>query len=157
MAEGEERAESAAEEHNVVAVVDGFGERVLVGIQGGQDVGEEGGGGGGVGCAGGILGAVELEQFGEKGEDEGEGDLGGGGQLGMLIMGGGGQLGVLVMERFMIGGLTRSRSREMKSTLSTFFRSAGDMAGACAIVVLGEVYSAMLRVKMLCYCTGGTV
>lgn len=39
LAEGEEGAEGAAEEDDVVAVVDGAGEGVFVGVEQGQDVG----------------------------------------------------------------------------------------------------------------------
>jgi hypothetical protein len=69
LAEGEERAHCAAEEDDVVAVVDGAGEGVFVGVEGGEDAGEEGVGGGDFEVA------VEFEEFGEEGEDEGEGDL----------------------------------------------------------------------------------
>lgn len=73
--EGEEGAEGAAEEDNVVAGVDGAGKGGLVGVQVAEDVGEEGLGAvlGGVG--GGFDVAVELEEVGEQGQDEGEGDL----------------------------------------------------------------------------------
>ena len=69
MAEGEEGAQSAAEEDDVVAVVDGFGEGVLIRIEGVEDSGKEGVG------PGVFEVAVEFEEFGEEGEDEGEGDL----------------------------------------------------------------------------------
>jgi hypothetical protein len=70
LAEGEERAHGAAEQDDVVAVVDGAGEGVFVGVEGGEDAGEESVGGGDLEVA------VEFEEFGEEGEDEGEGDLG---------------------------------------------------------------------------------
>ena len=70
--EGEERAEGAAEEHDVVAVVYGFCEGVFVRVEGGEGAGEEGGRGGGVR---GFVVAVEFEELGEEREDEREGDL----------------------------------------------------------------------------------
>jgi hypothetical protein len=69
LTEAEERAHRSAEKDDVIAVVDGFGEGVLVGIEDGEDAGEE--------CVrrGGFEVAVEFEEFGEEREDEGEGDL----------------------------------------------------------------------------------
>lgn len=40
LAEREERAEGTAQKHNVVSVIDGFGEGILVCVQGTEDVGE---------------------------------------------------------------------------------------------------------------------
>ena len=70
--EGEERSEGPAEQHDVVAVVDGLGERVLVRIQTGEDPRQDGVG---VGGSGGLVVAVELEELGVQREDEGEGYL----------------------------------------------------------------------------------
>lgn len=69
--EGVERAEGAAKEDNVVAGVDGLGEGRLVGVEAAEDAGEEGVVG--IGTSFGV--AVELEELGEEGEDEGEGYL----------------------------------------------------------------------------------
>lgn len=69
LAEGEERSESAAEQDNVVARVDGLGKRVLVGIEAGEDLGEDR-----VGVAR-LVVAVKLDELGEQGQDEGEGYL----------------------------------------------------------------------------------
>ena len=71
MTEAEERAHGSAEQNDVIAVVDGFGEGVLVGVEDGEDAGEEGV------RRGGFEVAVEFEEFGEEREDEGEGDLDG--------------------------------------------------------------------------------
>ena len=70
LAKGEEGAEGAAEEDDVVAVVYGDGEGGLVAVEGGEDAGEQRGLGGGE-----FAGAVEFEEGGEEREDEGEGDL----------------------------------------------------------------------------------
>ena len=68
LAQGEEGAEGAAEEDDVVAVVDGAGEAVLVRVEEGEGVGEDcGRGGRGVR---GVDRAIEFEQFGEEGQDE---------------------------------------------------------------------------------------
>lgn len=70
--EREKRAEGPAEEYDVIAVVDGLRERVLVGIEAGEDAREDG-----RRCVvlRGFVVAVELEELGEKGENEGEGYL----------------------------------------------------------------------------------
>lgn len=59
MEEGEEGAQGAAEEDDVVAGGDGAGERGFVGVEGGEYAIEEGVGGGG------FEGAVEFEEVGE--------------------------------------------------------------------------------------------
>jgi len=41
--EGEERAERSTQQYNVIAVVDGFGEGVFVGIEAGKNAREESG------------------------------------------------------------------------------------------------------------------
>ena len=71
------------------------------------------------GRGGGFEVAVELEEFGEEGEDEGEGDLG---ALALNCRGG-------------RGGGTRSRRREMNMTLRIDLRFAA-LIVVCAI--LGE-------------------
>lgn len=73
LAQREQGAEGSAEEDNVIAVVDGFGEGVFVGVEGCEDACEDGGVAAGEG--GGFEVAVEFEELGEEGEDECEGDL----------------------------------------------------------------------------------
>lgn len=128
MEEGEEGAEGAAEEDDVVAVVDGSCEGVFVGVQAGDDAAEGcwGGGGGG----GGFEVAVEFEELGEEGEDECEGDLWEEGGVvsfgGLLSCGwetGEGEGGHGERRWKAQAYHTRSRSNEMKRTLRIFLRS----------------------------------
>ena len=75
MEEGEEGAERAAEEDDVVAVVDWSCKGVFVRVEDVEDVAEEGD------AAVGLVGfevAVVFEEFGEEREDECEGYLVGG-------------------------------------------------------------------------------
>lgn len=66
--EGEERAQRAAQEDDIIAGVDGLCERVLVRVQVVEDAVEEG-------RRGGVPVEIEVEQGGEEGEDESEGNL----------------------------------------------------------------------------------
>jgi len=76
LADREEGAEGAAEEDGVVAGGDWARKRGFVAVQGGEDAREDGGrGAGGEKGLLGFEGAVEVDKFGEEGEDEGEGDL----------------------------------------------------------------------------------
>jgi hypothetical protein len=73
--EGKQTAQGAAEEDDVIARVDGAGEGGFVGVEIGEDAREEGFGLG-RGALGGSFGvAVELEELGEQGENECEGEL----------------------------------------------------------------------------------
>ena len=72
MEEGEEGAEGAAKEDDVVAVADGARERAFVGVKTEEDAVEDGV----AGLIGNFEVAVEFKEFGIQGKDECEGDLG---------------------------------------------------------------------------------
>ena len=72
MKKREQRPEGAAEEHNIIAVVDGLRERILVGIEASEDAGEDGRR---RMVLRGFVIAVELEELGEERKNECEGYL----------------------------------------------------------------------------------
>lgn len=122
LAEGEERAQGASEQDNVVAVVDGPFEAVFVGVQAVEHLGQHSGIGLGLDIA------VELKQLGEQGQDEGEGNLKGrrdSRRVSRLRYGHRLKEGALRTTADMEPAgsfLTRSKIKEMISTLSTFLR-----------------------------------
>lgn len=74
MEKGKERPQGTSQEDDVIAVADGAGEGLFVGIQASKDAVKDGvlrGRG-----TGGFKVPIELEEFREEGENEGKGYLG---------------------------------------------------------------------------------